>query len=71
MLPLQATGRRRSPGLGVTLDCVMRLKQTLALRPRQAPDGRKSGGTQPTDRSAFNRRMDWLRPAGGLNTNAP
>ena len=60
---------RRSPGLGVTLAVVTRLKQTLDPRPRQAPDGRKSGGTQPTDRSRFNRRIDWLRPFGGLNRN--
>jgi hypothetical protein len=62
---------RRSPGLGVTLDIVTRLKQTLDPRPRQAPDGRKSGGNQPTDRSRFNRRIDWLRPSGGLNDNLP
>jgi hypothetical protein len=60
---------RRSPGIGVTLDNVMRLKQTLEPRPRQAPDGRKSGGSQPTDRSPFNRRIDWLRPSGGLNSS--
>jgi hypothetical protein len=62
---------RRSPGLGVTLDDVTRLKPTLEPRERQAPDGQKSGGSQPTDRSRFNRRSDWLRPSGGLNDNLP
>jgi hypothetical protein len=28
---------------------------------RQAPDGRTSGGPQPTDSRRLNRRIDWLR----------
>jgi hypothetical protein len=53
--------RRRSPGDGATLVSVMRLRQSLVSRPRQAPDGHKYGGTQPTNISMINRRGYWLR----------
>jgi transposase IS116/IS110/IS902 family protein len=33
----------------------------LVPRVRQVPDGYKSGGSQPTDISRINRRIDWLR----------
>jgi transposase len=45
------------PRCGATLDGVKRLKETLVPRSRPAPDGRKSGGTQPTDISRINRRF--------------
>jgi len=45
------------PWCGATLDGVKRLKETLVPRSRPAPDGRKSGGTQPTDISRINRRF--------------
>ena len=45
------------PRFGVTLDGVKRLKETLVPRSRQAPDGRKEGGTQSTDISWINRRV--------------
>ena len=51
----------RSPGDGATLVSVTRLRQTLASRPRQAPDGHKYSGTQPTNISMINRRGYWLR----------
>jgi hypothetical protein len=50
------------PRCGVTLDGVKRLKHTLVPRARQAPDGRKYGGSQPTDISRINRRL-LLAPA--------
>ena len=53
--------RRRSPGKGGTLVSVKRLRQILVSRPRQAPDGHKQGGTQPTYISMINRRGYWLR----------
>jgi hypothetical protein len=54
--------RRRSPGDGATLVSVMRLRQQILVsRPRQAPDGHKQGGTQPTNISMINRRGYWLR----------
>src|SRR5213592_571377 len=53
--------RRRSPGDGATLVSVKRLRQILVSRPRQAPDGHKQGGTQPTNISMINRRGYWLR----------
>ena len=40
----------------------MRLKETLAPRSRQAPDGPQEGGSQPTDISVINRRL-FLAPA--------
>jgi hypothetical protein len=49
------------PRFGATLGGVKRLSITLVPRARQAPDGHKSGGTQPTDISKINRRDDWLR----------
>ena len=39
----------------------MRPPGTLVPRMRQAPDGGKEGGTQPTDSSVINRRSYWLR----------
>ena len=39
---------------------------TLAPRLRQAPDGYKQGGTQPTDISMINRRICWPRPLSCL-----
>src|SRR5262249_57604881 len=45
------------PRCGVALDGVKRLKQTLVPRARQAPDGRKEGGSQSTDISRINRRL--------------
>jgi hypothetical protein len=53
--------RGRSPGHGATLVGVKRLRQTLVSRARQAPDGYKQGGTQPTYISLINRRGYWLR----------
>ena len=50
------------PRCGVTLDGVKRLQHTLVPRARQAPDGRKEGGSQPTDISMINRRL-FLAPA--------
>jgi hypothetical protein len=49
------------PRYGVALDGVKRLKQTRVPRARPAPDGRKSGGSQPPDSSRINRRIYWLR----------
>jgi len=37
------------PRCGVTLGGVLRRRQTLVPRARPAPDGRKSGGRQPTN----------------------
>jgi hypothetical protein len=45
------------PRCGATLDGVKRLKETLVPRARQAPDGRTSGGTQPTNISRITRRL--------------
>ena len=56
----QRLWEERQPRCGVTLDGVKRLN-ILAPRPRQAPDGYKEGGSQPTDISVINRRHDWLR----------
>jgi transposase len=42
---------------GVALDGVKRRNQTLGPRARQAPDGRTSGGTQPTEISRITRRL--------------
>jgi hypothetical protein len=41
---------------------VKRLQHTLVPRARQAPDGRKEGGSQPTESSTINRRL-FLAPA--------
>jgi hypothetical protein len=63
---IQLRGFRRAleetqPRCGVTLDSVTRPAGILMPRVRQAPDGRKSGGHEPTDISRINRRIDWLR----------
>lgn len=50
----------QQPRFGAILASVKRLRYTRVPRPRQAPDGRKSGGTQPTEISVINRRDDWL-----------
>jgi hypothetical protein len=51
----------RQPRFGAILAGVKRRQDTRVPRARQAPDGRTSGGTQPTDISRINRRDDWLR----------
>jgi hypothetical protein len=48
--------------LGVILGGVIRPTGTLVPRVRQAPDGGKEGGNQPTDISRINRRV-LLAPA--------
>jgi len=53
--------KRPQPRCGGTLDRVTRPSGMLVPRVRQAPDGRKEGGTQPTDISKINRRHYWLR----------
>jgi hypothetical protein len=45
------------PRCGVTLGSVQRPHGPLVPRVRQAPDGGKEGGTQPTDSSVINRRV--------------
>ena len=50
------------PRCGVTLGGVMRPQGILVPRMRQAPDGCKEGGSQPTDSSVINRRV-LLAPA--------
>jgi hypothetical protein len=50
------------PRFGVTLGGVMRPQGTLVPRMRQAPDGCKESGSQPTDISVLNRRV-LLTPA--------
>jgi len=55
------------PRFGVTLDGVKRLQETLVPRARQAPDGRKEGGTQSTAISMINRRL-FLAPALPMGT---
>jgi hypothetical protein len=50
------------PRCGVILGGVMRPQGTLVPRMRQAPDGGKEGGSQPTDISVINRRV-FLAPA--------
>ena len=50
------------PRCGVTLGSVKRPQGTLVPRWRQAPDGGKEGGSQPTDISVINRRV-FLAPA--------
>ena len=49
------------PRCGATLDGVTRPIGILGPRVRPVPDGYKSGGTQPTDSSRINRRIDWRR----------
>jgi hypothetical protein len=58
------------PRSGATLDRVKRPAGILVPRARQAPDGRKQGGSHPTDSRRINRRI-LLAPAllmpGGKN----
>jgi hypothetical protein len=64
----------KQPRFGVILARVKRRRYTRGSRPRQAPDGRQSGGTQPTDIRVINRRDDWLlllRWAGDKNAHVP
>ena len=49
------------PRCGVILGSVKRPQGMLVPRVRQAPDGGKEGGSQPTDISVINRRFYWLR----------
>ena len=58
----QPLSAETQPRFGVTLGGVMRPKGTLVPSMRQAPDGGKEGGTQPTDISVINRRV-LLAPA--------
>jgi hypothetical protein len=53
----QRAWEEAQPWCGVTLDGVTRPAGILVPRVRQAPDGRKSGGRQPTEISRINRRM--------------
>ena len=46
---------------GATRVGLKRLQETRVPRARQAPDGYKQGGTQPTNISMINRRGYWLR----------
>jgi hypothetical protein len=57
----QRPSEETPPRGGVALDGVKRRKETLVPRSRQAPDGPKEGGSQPTDISVINRRSYWLR----------
>jgi len=50
------------PRCGGTLDGVKRPAGILVPRVRQAPDGGKEGGSQPTESSRLNRRL-FLAPA--------
>jgi hypothetical protein len=50
----------QQPRCGAILARVRRRRYTRVPRPRPAPDGRQSGGTQPPDISMINRRDDWL-----------
>jgi transposase len=54
------------PRWGVSLGGVTRRNSTLAPRLRQAPDGGKEGGTQPTDSRRINRRHSWRRLFQGI-----
>jgi hypothetical protein len=65
---LQRTSEEAQPRCGVALDGVKRLQETRVPRARQAPDGRKSGGRQPTDISRINRRV-LLAPALPMDVN--
>ena len=49
--------QRRSPGLVSPSAAFRAPTGTLVPRVRQAPDGCKEGGTQPTDSSRINRRL--------------
>jgi hypothetical protein len=50
----------RQPRSGALLAGGTRRRDTRGPRKRQAPDGHKSGGTQPTEISVINRRDYWL-----------
>jgi hypothetical protein len=50
------------PRWRATLAGVQRLQETLVPRARQAPDGRKEGGSQPPEIRRINRRL-FLAPA--------
>ncbi len=50
----------KQPRCGALLASVKRRHETRAPRARQAPDGRTSGGTQPTEIRVITRRDDWL-----------
>ena len=58
----QPLSEETQPRCGGTLGGVMRPTGTLVPRLRQAPDGCKEGGSQPTDISVINRRV-LLAPA--------
>jgi hypothetical protein len=58
----QPLSEETQPRCGVTLGGVRRPTGTLVPRRRQAPDGCKEGGSQPTDISVINRRV-FLAPA--------
>jgi Transposase IS116/IS110/IS902 family len=49
------------PRCGALRDGVTRLQETLGPRPRQAPDGRQSGGTTPRRSAGSPVASDWLR----------
>jgi hypothetical protein len=49
----------RPPRCGAILADVMRRRGTRVPRARQAPDGRQSGGRQPTAIGVITRRADW------------
>jgi transposase len=50
------------PRCGATLDGVKRRQETRVPQARPAPDGRQSGGTQPTESSRINRRVGLAPP---------
>src|SRR5215831_15549365 len=58
----QRLSAETQPRFGVTLGGVKRPTGTLVPRMRQAPDGGKEGGSQPTESSVINRRI-LLAPA--------
>src|SRR6267154_2252434 len=59
---VQPLSEETQPRCGGTLGGVMRPQGTLVPRLRQAPDGGKEGGNQPTHISVINRRV-LLAPA--------
>jgi hypothetical protein len=62
MRGFQPLSEETQPRCGGTLGGVMRPQGPLVPRMRQAPDGGKEGGSQPTDSSVINRRV-FLAPA--------
>ena len=62
----QRLSAEAQPRCGVTLGGVMRPQGMRVPRMRQAPDGGKEGGSQPTDSSVINRRL-FLAPALPIN----